>query len=47
VPTEGGEPGQSIFGERKLRAAFDRDVVIGIENDQFAQVLMTCIRSGL
>ena len=41
VPAEGGKTLDAIFGKGELRAAFDGDVVVGIERDQFAQPQMT------
>jgi hypothetical protein len=43
VPAESGETGQTVFGEGQLRAAFDRDVVVGIEDDELAQPQVTGI----
>jgi hypothetical protein len=47
VPAESVEPLQTVFGEREFRAAFDGDVVVGIKNDEFAQMLVTRIRTSL
>ena len=47
VPAERGETGHPVFGKGQLRAAFDRDVVVGIEDDELAQPQMTGLRSGL
>ena len=37
VPAESGETGHPVLGEGQLRAAFDRDVVVGIEDDELPQ----------
>ena len=37
MPAESGETGHPVFGKGQLRAAFDRDVVVGIEDDELAQ----------
>ena len=47
VPAERGETGHAVFGKGQLRAAFDRDVVVGIEDDELAQPQVTGLRSGL
>ena len=41
VPAESGETGHTVFGKGQLRAAFDRDVVVGIEDDELAQPQVT------
>ena len=47
VPAERGETSHAVFGKGQLRAAFDRDVVVGIEDDELAQPQVTRLRSGL
>ena len=47
VPAECGETGHAVFGKGQLRITFDRDVVIGIEDDEFSQPQVTRIGPGL
>ncbi len=47
VPPESGETGHTVFGKGDLRAPFDRDVVVGIEDDELAQPQVAGLRPGL
>ncbi len=47
VPAERGEAGCTVFRKGQFRAAFDRDVIVGIEDNQLAQPQVPGLRSGL
>jgi len=46
MPAESCEARHTIFCEGQLCAAFDGDVVVGIQDDQLAQPQVTSIGSG-
>ena len=47
VPAERGEPSQAVFGKGEFGTAFDRDVIVGIEDDELAQSQMAGFRACL
>jgi len=47
VPAVGGEAGADVFAEGEVGGAVDRDVVVVVEHDQLAELLVAGQRGGL
>jgi hypothetical protein len=47
VPVVGGKAGADVFGEGEVGGAVDADVVVVVEDDELAELLMAGKRGGL